>query len=166
MDQILLIVASVALIGLTILWIVRPLLRGAELTRERTPEVRALAELTIQHETALKSLRDLDGDFAAGKLMAEDYATQRGIFLAEGVAILQRIDALRARMAASDPELERQIEEAVKARRAVTDVVETKPTCPTCGAQVRVGARFCDQCGASIQPLTPSLSQRERGTEA
>ncbi|MCW5853527.1 MAG: zinc ribbon domain-containing protein [Anaerolineae bacterium] len=154
MDQLLLIIASVALVGLTVLWILRPLLGGAEASRERSREERDLAELALQHEASLKSLRDLDTDFMAGKLDAADYQTQRGVLLAEGVAILQRIDSLRARLTASDPDLDKRIEEAVKARRAVPEPAAVKPVCPACGAAVRVGARFCDQCGAALTVVT------------
>jgi hypothetical protein len=155
MDQFLLIIASLSLVGLTIIWIVRPLVIRAQPTRERTPEARAVAELTAQHDIVLKSLRDLDGDYAAGKLVEDDYQVQRTATLAEGVAILQKLDALKARLAHTDPTLDKQIEAAVAARRAVPDVKpEAKPVCSACGAAVRVGARFCDQCGASLQTQT------------
>lgn len=149
-DQILLITASIALIGLTVLWIIRPLLRGEEAAVERTPETRALAELSAQHETILRSLQDLDGDYAAGKLTPDDFQTQRNLVLAQGVGVLQRLDAVKGHLETSDPDLDAEIEEAVKARRTVTEPAP-RLVCSACGAQVRAGARFCDQCGAAIR---------------
>ncbi|MCW5881621.1 MAG: zinc ribbon domain-containing protein [Anaerolineae bacterium] len=157
MDQLFIIVAGVSLVGLTVLWILRPLLGGAEVDRERSPEANAVADLAAQHEVALKSLRDLDNDYTAGKLDDADYQAQRALLLSEGVAILQRLDELKAGWAASDPTLDTEIETAVAARRVVTpsDTIPP-PTCPTCGAQVRVAARFCDQCGATLVVPTAS----------
>jgi hypothetical protein len=156
-DQLLLIIASLSLIGLTVIWIVRPLLQGTQTSRERTPEARAVAELSAQHAIILKSLRDLDGDYAAGKMAQDDYTAQRASTLAEGVAVLQRLDSLKERLAQTDPALDQAIEEAVAARRALPDAMpERKPVCQGCGSVVRLGARFCDQCGA---PLTaPTLT--------
>ena len=151
MDQLFIIVAGVSLVGLTVLWIVRPLLGGTEVDRERSPEANATAELVVQHEMALKSLRDLDNDYAAGKLDDADYQAQRAVLLSGGVAVLQRLDALKAGWASSDPALDQEIEAAVAARRVVTPVAPLqRPACPTCGAQVRAAARFCDQCGATL----------------
>lgn len=163
MDQILLIVAGLSLVGLTILWIVQPLVRGMEAGGERTAEARAAAELSAQHDMVLKSLRDLDNDYAAGKLADDDYEAQRQTVLAEGVVLLQKMDALKASLATTDPTLDREIEAAVAARRAVLAPADgAGPTCPSCGAQVRPNARFCDQCGATLQaasaasPISPS----------
>lgn len=151
MDQIFIIVAGVSLVGLTVLWILRPLMGGVERERERTPEARQVAELTIQHEMAVKSLRDLENDYAAGKLDDADYQAQRNVLLAEGVAVLQRLDALQAGLAVADPVLDKEIETAVAARRVITPQADApRPTCLTCGAGVRIGARFCDQCGAPL----------------
>lgn len=151
MDQLFIIVAGVSLVGLTVLWIVRPLLGGAEADRERSPEANATAELVVQHEMALKSLRDLDNDYAAGKLDDADYQAQRAVLLSDGVAVLQRLDTLKTGWASSDPALDQEIEAAVAARRVVTPAAPLqRPACPTCGAQVRAAARFCDQCGATL----------------
>jgi hypothetical protein len=157
-DQVLLGIASVALIALTVLWIAGPLIRGTGAVGERSAFVRALAELMLRRETVLKEIRDLDGDFAAGKLDESDYQSQRNVLLAEGVAVLQRIDALRAEMSAADSDLEAQIEAAVAERRAVTPVAAT-PTCPQCGTEVRAGARFCDHCGHALDTV-PSDAPR------
>jgi len=156
-DQIFIIVAGVSLVGLTVLWILRPLLGGTEAGRERSPEASAAAELAAQHEMALESLRDLDNDYAAGKLDDADYQAQRALLLSDGVAVLQRLDALKTGWATSDPTLDREIEAAVAARRVVTPAADIpRPTCPTCGAQVRAAARFCDQCGATL--AVPAVS--------
>ncbi len=161
MEQLLVIIAALALLGLTIVWIVRPLLQGQTAGGERSPEARTLAELSAQHEATLKSLRDLDTDYTTGKLNEDDYQAQRQVFLAEGVAILQRLDALKAGVGASDPALDKAIEDMVAARRAVPDVAPTRVACPNCGATVRPMARFCDQCGAALQPAPPRVALAE-----
>src|SRR5712691_324357 len=37
-------------------------------------------------------------------------------------------------------------------------------TCPSCGSENREGARFCDACGAALEPATPSREQRKTVT--
>ncbi len=145
-------IIALGLVALTVVWIVAPLVRGIEARPERSPEVRALAELAAQHEVVLKSLRDLDADFAANKLNEEDYQQQRALFLADGVAVLKRMDALKARSQAQDPALDAAIEAAVAERRRKLEAEEAARRCPTCGSLTRQGARFCDQCGAPLQP--------------
>lgn len=153
---ILIAIAALALVALTVVWIVSPLVRGTEARPERSPEVRALAELAAQHEVVLKSLRDLDADYAANKLDEEDYQQQRALFLADGVAVLKRMDALKARTQSQDPALDAAIEAAVADRRRKLEAQEAGALCPACGSVTRQGARFCDQCGAPLQ--TTSLT--------
>lgn len=154
MEQIFLLIASLALIALTVVWIFAPLLRGAPAAAERSPEQRALAELSLQHDITLTSLRDLDADYSAGKLNQDDYAAQRASLLAEGVEVLQKIDALKTQLVQAHPALDAAIEAEVRARRVTPALAVEGATCPTCGATVRPTARFCDQCGAVLQPAT------------
>ncbi len=151
---ILIAIVALALVALTVAWIVAPLVRGTEARPERSPEVSALAELAAQHEVVLKSLRDLDADFAANKLNEEDYQQQRALFLADGVAVLKRMDALKTRTQAQDPALDAAIEAAVAERRRKLEAQEAVARCPSCGSVTRHGARFCDQCGAPLQPTS------------
>src|SRR6266849_1205474 len=37
-------------------------------------------------------------------------------------------------------------------------------TCPSCGSENREGAKFCDSCGAALEPATPSREQRKTVT--
>src|SRR5712692_4577365 len=37
-------------------------------------------------------------------------------------------------------------------------------TCPSCGSENREGARFCDACGAALEPATPAREQRKTVT--
>lgn len=152
MEQIFLLIAGFSLIALTVVWIVAPLLRGSQVAAERSPEQRALAELALQHDITLRSLRDLDADYSAGKLNADDYEAQRAALLADGVDVLQKIDTLKTRMSQADPALDAAIEAEVRERRVTPAPLSEGATCPTCGAQVRPTARFCEQCGAVLQP--------------
>ncbi|MFN8470786.1 MAG: zinc ribbon domain-containing protein [Anaerolineae bacterium] len=154
-------IVALALVALTVVWIVVPLVRGTEARPERSPEVRALAELAAQHDVVLRSLRDLDADYAANKLDEADYQQQRALFLADGVAVLKRMDALKARTQAQDPALDAAIEAAVAERRRKLEAQEAGVVCPSCGSVTRQNARFCDQCGAPLQttPLTSASPQ-------
>ncbi len=84
------------LLGLALLLVVafvavRPLLEQHGLNDE--PATRA-EQLINGRERVLVQLRDLDFDQATGKINADDYAAQRAILVAEGVAILKQLDAL------------------------------------------------------------------------
>jgi hypothetical protein len=111
-------------------------------TRAEPPLVsRRAAHAAAERESVLAALRDLDEDFATGKLDAADHAQMRSELRARAVALLA---AERDALAAPDP---------APARSATG--------CPSCAAALAPGARFCSQCGIAL-----AATARDPGTRA
>ena len=81
--------------------------------------------LTVYYARVLTNIRDLDEDFATGKIGQEDYETEREVWAQRGIRLLRvqdQVDAERSLAGAgSDAErIDRAIEEAVSAYRDET----------------------------------------------
>ncbi|UCF59935.1 MAG: zinc ribbon domain-containing protein [Anaerolineaceae bacterium] len=114
-------------------------------------EERHLSELLAERDRVLTTLQDLDMDFAMGKVLQEDYQTQRGMLVRYGAEILREMDELRGTVGEVIPEtdLEVEIESAVARLRRGEDHASGE-TCSSCGREVIAGDRFCVHCGASL----------------
>ena len=111
-------------------------------TRAELPLVsRRAAHAAAERESVLAALRDLDEDFATGKLDAADHTQMRSELRARAVALLAaERDALTAAVAAPAP---------------------AASNCPGCAAAIAPGARFCSQCGVALV-----ASARDPGSQA
>ncbi|HEY43872.1 MAG TPA: zinc ribbon domain-containing protein [Anaerolineae bacterium] len=116
-----------------------------------TKEERRLSELQAERDRVLATLQELDMDHAMGKVLREDYQSQRGTLVARGAEVLKAIDELRgpADEAMPDTDLEVEIEAAVaRLRRSEGEI--SGGTCGSCGREIVAGDRFCVHCGASL----------------
>ncbi len=98
--------------------------------REAVPQgTETIDSLRVHYERVLTNIRDLDEDYALGKIQADFYNTQRALFASEGVEVLRRLDALQAAeltgnaqgagAGAMEPhELDDRIEAAIAAKKA------------------------------------------------
>lgn len=88
-------IAAVALLVVTVAWILYPLLRvraNAQLSRQKERDA-----LLTDYERVLLVLRDLDEDYNTGKLPQDVYDVERAQWTERGVMVLQRIEALNTR---------------------------------------------------------------------
>lgn len=92
MSSIGLIVSIVMLLG-GIAWLGLPYLRGnrAALGVQREA-LRERPLLAARYERALLSVRELDEDYAVGKLSPEAYAAERARWVEEGAALLEALE--------------------------------------------------------------------------
>ena len=103
--------------------VVQPLFRsarGADMGANKLALQRD--RLTVYYARVLTNIRDLDEDFATGKIGPEDYETERDVWAQRGIRLLRvqdQVDAERSLASAgSDAErIDRAIEEAVSAYR-------------------------------------------------
>ncbi len=141
------ILIGLALLILTIPFVVGPLLRRVDDGRTTDNGRTAVAD---KREQVLLALRDLDFDHKIGKVTDEDYAALRVALLAEAAAVIEADDRYRS-------EIEAQIEAEVQARRSrhrlTGSSAAVRPEarfCTQCGASLRPGDRFCSECGAPV----------------
>jgi hypothetical protein len=118
---------AVLLAGVAMAFLIAPLRSpGAEPVLASRRALHAAAE----RESVLAALRDLEEDFATGKLYAEDHAQMRTELRARAVSLLAA---------------ER---DASEATAPVAPPVVT--SCPSCAAETDPGARFCSSCGVRL----------------
>jgi hypothetical protein len=170
---------GLALLFLVLFVVARPLVEGQGI-RERKPG--PIDELLFERERILLALRDLDFDYATGKLVDEDYTGPRAELVARGAEVLRQLDALGAGPGArSGADLEEdEIERAIAARRArpqpaapapADDDIEAavaarriRPTAPA--AERRAARDAAGTDGAAHQAATAERACAECGTPA
>lgn len=114
-------------------------------------EERHLSELLAERDRVLTTLQDLDMDFTMGKILREDYQTQRGKLVRYGAEVLKAIDELRGSVGEVIPEMDLEVEiESAVARLRRGEDQASGDTCSSCGREIIAGDRFCVHCGASL----------------
>lgn len=98
-----------------------------------------------------RNLQDLGFEYSMGRLSETDYQRLETEYKNEAAAILQKLDQLDAA-----GNLDEAIEKDIDSRKAVLFSSDPKPPlisrlCPSCGAEVIQGKKFCADCGYRIQ---------------
>ena len=101
-----------------------------------TQEDRRLSKLQANRERLLRSLQELETDFAVGKIAQDDDQEQRAQYVAEGAVTLREIDDITGSS-----------EELSQARDLDADRAQF---CPVCGNAVHSDDQFCTSCGESL----------------
>jgi hypothetical protein len=105
----------------------------------------AASRAADQRGSVLAAIHGLDEDFEIGKISEEDHRQMRQELRAEAVNLL-RVE----RDALADAA------EVVEVTEAAEVAAAPAPNaCPGCGAERRAEARFCSQCGASLDEAAP-----------
>ena len=143
------ILAGLALTLLTVAFVALPFIqhRGKGITEAE----RLSSELQAGRDRVLNSLQELEMDFDTGKILDEDYRSQRQTLMEEGAGILRRIDVLKAdgHVPPEGGDIDDEIEAAIaQARGQKGD--KSDGFCPTCGSEVKAGDLFCIRCGNTL----------------
>ena len=127
-----LILGAALLTGGVILYILLPVIQGRSASLERDED--ELTESEARKRVSLLALRDVEYDFATGKLDESDYKELKGEISLEALAALREVEA-----------------EGLEAEIAAVRVgLHEGTTCQTCGHVNPDGSRFCANCGAQL----------------
>ncbi len=153
-----LIVGAALLTGGVIVYILLPVIQGRQASLERSED--ELTESEAKKRVSLLALRDVEYDFATGKLDETDYRELKGEISREALVALRDVEAeseLR-RGGPTQPEAEGTggIEADIA---AVREGLRRGTTCHACGHLNADGSRFCASCGAQL----PAASETEPG---
>lgn len=118
-------------------------------------EVELLAEseldrLLNRKAIVYSNLKDLEFEYKMGKLSDADFDRLERSYKAEALGIFQKLDALGV-----ERNLDEAIEKDVNTRRAKlfstsSAQAEKATDCPSCGAPVIPGKKFCPDCGQRL----------------
>jgi hypothetical protein len=111
--------------GIYVLW---PLYEKNRIQTWLLPEDTALSYLQEKKTSIYNNIKDLDFDFAMGKLSLNDYHRIRAEFKQEAAQILQQLD---------------QMDEKFKKEIQMTEPQK----CRACRKTVPSNAKFCPECG-------------------
>lgn len=92
---------------------------------------------------AVAALREIEFDYAIGKLSEDDHAALKARYTAEAVAAA-RVESAAASGATAD------VEGMIAARRDVLAAGAGPAACDTCGPRPEPDARFCSTCGKRL----------------
>lgn len=128
-----------------------PLIRQVSVTGDHDRSA-----LLAERERLLRALRELDFDYALGKVPEEDYPVLRAELLRRGGEVVRKLEAMKVSVAPiaseqpasvlSDDEIEMLI-----ARRRSERHEKTGGFCPQCGKPVLASDRFCSRCGQALK---------------
>lgn len=80
--------------------------------------------LELYYERVLRNMRDLDEDFALGKLDEADYRAERELWAERGVQVLKALDTERGTVSDMLPPSAANVEDDAAVDRAIDDAIE------------------------------------------
>lgn len=150
------VIGAVLLVAAVILFILQPMLSGRRVSLHR--ELDEPTEAEARRRVTLLALRDVEYDFATGKLDEADYNAMRTELAAEALQALEQVESEQAAgPAGASPALEAEIERLKAGLRSGT-------TCASCGSGNEAGSKFCAFCGAPIGRAAGAGPTPSRGT--
>jgi rubrerythrin len=109
-------------------------------------DVTPLADLKRRRLVVYENLKDLEFEFQAGKIGAEDYKSLRENYLGEAAALMAASQEAE-QLSETDAVIEREI----AARRASRkNQLPEDYVCPHCGFENPLPVKFCGECGAKL----------------
>ena len=139
------VVGAVLLVVAVILFILQPMLSGRRVSLHR--EMDELTEAESRRRVTLLALRDVEYDYATGKLDEADYGSLRRELAAEALTALARADSEAAAGPGAPPAIEGEIARLRSGLRSGT-------TCAVCGTGNEAGSSFCGYCSAPLRVVT------------
>lgn len=134
------------IVVLVVVMVAYPLFKPLAVLRPESSHP-VLEELVSQRDAMYAAIKDLENEYATGKLSETDYRSLRAKYEAKAVALLQELDRVVAKLpqVETDDAIEREVAQWRRASR------KGALQCPKCGASYAAADVFCAQCGASLR---------------
>ena len=149
--------AGAVLVALgVVLFVLQPLVTGRKAPLRREDDEPTEAE--ARKRVALLALRDVEYDYATGKLDDEDYEDLRGELAAEALQALQAEEDEAREPGESDVggyPAGRSLDELEQEIAAYRTALRKGVFCASCGHLNEGGSRFCAQCGSPLEEDEP-----------
>jgi len=142
-----LVVFAAAAVGAAALRMLVPFVRGADALAVPVVAGRARAAIEREKTLVLRSIKELEFDYAMKKVSDQDFAEMGLRLRTRAAGLLRQLDAGAAYSTQIEEELARRL-----AASGVTAAATSSPRfCTQCGSQITAGARFCGQCGHRLE---------------
>jgi hypothetical protein len=146
-------IALLIAVGMAVFVAMPLLVREGAATSSLPVDVTPLADLKRRRLVVYENLKDLEFEYQAGKLAAQDYQSLKQNYLGEAATLMaasQEAEQLK--------EIDALLEREIAARRASRrDRPPQDYVCPKCGFENPLPVKFCGECGAKITHR-PSLT--------
>jgi hypothetical protein len=146
-------VVAVSFVGVGAYRILQPLVGAGEL--EVPPLIGGRTRIALEREKqlVLRSIKELEFDFAMGKMSQADFDEMGGRLRRRAVGLMRQLDEGGGYREQIEREVERRLKEMdggpVPIRADVTEAAAA-PECPQCGTANDLDARFCKSCGTRL----------------
>jgi cytochrome c-type biogenesis protein CcmI len=141
------IAGAVLLVAAVMIFLLHPMLTGQRASLRWEED--ELTEAEARRRVTLLALRDVEYDYATGKLGEDDYQTLKRELAAEALAALTAAEAESAALGAAAPQLE---DEIARLRGGLA----RGTTCAVCGSGNGPDSRFCGYCGVPLRASRPA----------
>ncbi len=153
-----LILGAALLTGGVILYILLPVIQGRSASLERDDDEPTESE--AKKRVSLLALRDVEYDFATGKLDERDYQELKGEISREALAAIREVEAQSDDPGGGPaPPVVGAAEGLEEEIAAVREGLQKGTTCQTCGHVNADGSRFCANCGAQLEAAAETASE-------
>lgn len=137
-----------ALVLLAGIYVLMPLFRkpktvGSEDWATETELDRLLDRKTVVYG----NLRDLEFEYKMGRLSDSDFQQLGAGYKNEAAGILQKLDNLGASGKLKKDKAARKVQQQESGAKPI----QNAPLCPSCGAEVLVGKKYCADCGHRLE---------------
>ena len=143
-------VVSVSFVGLGTYRILAPLVSTVP---DTGITIGGRTRIALEREKALvlRSLKELEFDFAMGKMAKADFDEMSGRLRARALGLMRQLDAGGGYKEQIAKEVESRLsEQSVRPKPDTTDVIEEVTGLCVCGTQNDPDAKFCKNCGAKL----------------
>jgi hypothetical protein len=145
-------VVSVSFVGLGAYRMLSPLVLP-EVDAPMTIAGRTRVALEREKTLVLRSIKELEFDFAMGKIAKADFDEMSGRLRARALGLMRQLDEGGGYREQIAKEVQRRLEGDGFSRRrdgAIAEAVALQASCAACDTQNDPDAKFCKNCGAKL----------------